>query len=106
AAIMLCCLPLVSAFPPRFQPLSVSRQQPSTALWRQALAVLAGLTFYISPSAVWAFIGTLGSAAGVGPAPVGPGVGGAAGCGVIRRGGGAPRGARRGAPFPGGGGGG
>ncbi|PAW17456.1 MFS transporter [Klebsiella pneumoniae] len=38
AAIMLCCLPLVSAFPPRFQPLSVSRQQPSTALWRQALA--------------------------------------------------------------------
>ncbi|HBR4169971.1 TPA: MFS transporter, partial [Klebsiella pneumoniae] len=30
AAIMLCCLPLVSAFPPRFQPLSVSRQQPST----------------------------------------------------------------------------
>ncbi|PLJ45671.1 MFS transporter, partial [Klebsiella quasipneumoniae] len=41
AAIMLCCLPLVSAFPPRFQPLSASRQQPSTALWRQALAVLA-----------------------------------------------------------------
>ena len=53
AAIMLCCLPLVSAFPPRFQPLSVSRQQPSTALWRQALAVLAVLTFYISLSAVW-----------------------------------------------------
>ena len=52
AAIMLCCLPLVSAFPPRFQPLSVSRQQPSTALWRQALAVLAVLTFYISLSAV------------------------------------------------------
>ncbi|HFF3720450.1 TPA: MFS transporter, partial [Klebsiella pneumoniae] len=64
AAIMLCCLPLVSAFPPRFQPLSVSRQQPSTALWRQALAVLAVLTFYISLSAVWTFIGTIGSAAG------------------------------------------
>lgn len=65
AAIMLCCLPLVSAFPPRFQPLSVSRQQPSTALWRQALAVLAVLTFYISLSAVWTFIGTIGSAAGL-----------------------------------------
>ena len=63
AAIMLCCLPLVSAFPPRFQPLSVSRQQPPTALWRQALAVLAVLTFYISLSAVWTFIGTLGAAA-------------------------------------------
>ena len=62
AAIMLCCLPLVSAFPPRFQPLSVSRQQPSTTLWRQALAVLAVLTFYISLSAVWTFIGTIGSA--------------------------------------------
>lgn len=62
AAIMLCCLPLVSAFPPRFQPLSVSRQQPSTALWRQALAVLAVLTFYISLSAVWTFIGTIGRA--------------------------------------------
>ncbi|VGG87586.1 major facilitator family transporter [Klebsiella quasipneumoniae] len=63
AAIMLCCLPLVSAFPPRFQPLSASRQQPPTALWRQALAVLAVLTFYISLSAVWTFIGTLGAAA-------------------------------------------
>lgn len=83
AAIMLCCLPLVSAFPPRFQPLSVSRQQPSTALWRQALAVLAVLTFYISLSAVWTFIGTIGSAAGLSPTQVGLVLAAATVCGII-----------------------
>ena len=87
AAIMLCCLPLVSAFPPRFQPLSVSRQQPSTALWRQALAVLAVLTFYISLSAVWTFIGTIGSAAGLSPTQVGLVLAAATVCGIIGAGG-------------------
>lgn len=95
AAIMLCCLPLVSAFPPRFQPLSVSRQQPSTALWRQALAVLAVLTFYISLSAVWAFIGTIGSAAGLSPTQVGLVLAAATVCGIIGAGGAALRGTRR-----------
>ncbi|MBZ7057327.1 MFS transporter [Klebsiella quasipneumoniae] len=92
AAIMLCCLPLVSAFPPRFQPLSVSRQQPPTALWRQALAVLAVLTFYISLSAVWTFIGTLGAAAGLSPTQVGLVLAAATVCGII---GAALRGTRR-----------
>ncbi len=96
AAIMLCCcLPLVSAFPPRFQPLSVSRQQPSTALWRQALAVLAVLTFYISLSAVWTFIGTIGSAAGLSPTQVGLVLAAATVCGIIGAGGAALRGTRR-----------
>ncbi len=85
AAIMLCCLPLVSAFPPRFQPLSVSRQQPSTTLWRQALAVLAVLTFYISLSAVWTFIGTIGSAAGAEPDAGRSGAGGGDGLRHYRR---------------------
>ncbi len=31
AAIMLCCLPLVPAFPQRFQPMSASRLRPSVA---------------------------------------------------------------------------
>ncbi|EIY5226826.1 MFS transporter [Klebsiella quasipneumoniae] len=92
AAIMLCCLPLVSAFPPRFQPLSASRQQPSTALWRQALAVL---TFYISLSAVWTFIGTIGSTAGLSPTQVGLVLVAATVCGIIGAGGAALRGTRR-----------
>ncbi|HCI4233187.1 MFS transporter [Klebsiella quasipneumoniae] len=95
AAIMLCCLPLVSAFPPRFQPLSASRQQPSTALWRQALAVLAVLTFYISLSAVWTFIGTIGSTAGLSPTQVGLVLAAATVCGIIGAGGAALRGTRR-----------
>lgn len=95
AAIMLCCLPLVSAFPPRFQPLSVSRQQPPTALWRQALAVLAVLTFYISLSAVWTFIGTLGAVAGLSPTQVGLVLAAATVCGIIGAGGAALRGTRR-----------
>ena len=95
AAIMLCCLPLVSAFPPRFQPLSASHQQPSTALWRQALAVLAVLTFYISLSAVWTFIGTIGSAAGLTPTQVGLVLAAATVCGIIGAGGAALRGTQR-----------
>lgn len=95
AAIMLCCLPLVSAFPPRFQPLSASHQRPSTALWRQALAVLAVLTFYISLSAVWTFIGTIGSAAGLTPTQVGLVLAAATVCGIIGAGGAALRGTQR-----------
>ncbi|MDU2481368.1 MAG: MFS transporter [Klebsiella sp.] len=95
AAIMLCCLPLVSAFPPRFQPLSASHQLPSTALWRQALAVLAVLTFYISLSAVWTFIGTIGSAAGLTPTQVGLVLAAATVCGIIGAGGAALRGTQR-----------
>jgi hypothetical protein len=51
AAIMLCCLPLVPAFPSRFQPMSASsRQPPAVAPLRKLCAVLAVLTF-ISASA-------------------------------------------------------
>ena len=71
AAIMLCCLPLVPAFPQRFQPMPASRLRPSVAPLRKLLAVLAVLTFYISLSAVWTFIGTIGSAAGLTAAQIG-----------------------------------
>lgn len=92
AAIMFCCLPLVKAFPPRFQPLSVSYRRMSAPAWRKILAVLAVLTFYISLSAVWTFIGTIGSAAELSPTQVGMvlavatvfGIVGA-GCAALRR---------------------
>ena len=72
AAIMLCCLPLVPAFPSRFQPMSAaSRQSPTVAPLRKLCAVLAVLTFYISLSAVWTFIGTIGSAAELSAAQIG-----------------------------------
>ena len=40
AAIMLCCLPLVSAFLRAFNCFQSLRQQPSTALWRQGADVV------------------------------------------------------------------
>ncbi len=42
--------------------MSASRLRPSVAQPRKLLAVLAVLTFYISLSAVWTFIGTIGGA--------------------------------------------
>ena len=86
AAIMLCCLPLVSAFPPRFQPLSVSRQQPSTALWRQALAVLAVLTF-LSASAPCGPLSAPWQRGGAEPTQVGLVLAAATVCGIIGAGG-------------------
>jgi hypothetical protein len=95
AAIMLCCLPLVPAFPQRFQPMSASRQPPAAAPRRKLCAVLAMLTFYISLSAVWTFIGTIGSAAGLTAAQIGMVLAAATVCGIIGAGGAALRGTRR-----------
>ncbi|HFS6042139.1 TPA: MFS transporter, partial [Raoultella planticola] len=95
AAIMLCCLPLVPAFPQRFQPMSASRLRPSVAPLRKLLAVLAVLTFYISLSAVWTFIGTIGSAAGLTAAQIGMVLAAATVFGIIGAGGAALRGTRR-----------
>lgn len=96
AAIMLCCLPLVPAFPQRFQPMSASSRQPPAAAPRRKLcAVLAILTFYISLSAVWTFIGTIGSAAGLTAAQIGMVLAAATVCGIIGAGGAALRGTRR-----------
>ncbi len=95
AAIMLCCLPLVSAFPSRFQAQSASHRQPPAASWRKALAVLAVLTFYISLSAVWTFIGTIGSGAGLSPTEVGLVLAAATVFGIIGAGGAALRGTQR-----------
>lgn len=95
AAIMLCCLPLVAAFPPRFQPMSASRRQPAVAPLRKLLAVLAVLTFYISLSAVWTFIGTIGSAAGLTASQIGLVLAVATVFGILGAGGAALRGTQR-----------
>lgn len=95
AAIMLCCLPLVAAFPLRFQPMSASGLRPSVAPLRKVLAVLAVLTFYISLSAVWTFIGTIGSAAGLTPSHIGMVLAAATVFGIVGAGGAALRGTRR-----------
>lgn len=96
AAIMLCCLPLVPAFPSRFQPMSAaSRQPPTVALLRKLCAVLAVLTFYISLSAVWTFIGTIGSAAELSAAQIGMVLAAATVFGIIGAGAAALRGTRR-----------
>ncbi|HCT4453151.1 TPA: MFS transporter [Klebsiella aerogenes] len=95
AAIMLCCLPLVSAFPSCFQARSASHRQPPAASWRKALAVLAVLTFYISLSAVWTFIGTIGSGAGLSPTQIGLVLAAATVFGIIGAGGAALRGTQR-----------
>ena len=96
AAIMLCCLPLVPAFPSRFQPMSAaSRQPPTVAPLRKLCAVLAVLTFYISLSAVWTFIGTIGSAAELSAAQIGMVLAAATVFGIIGAGAAALRGTRR-----------
>lgn len=83
AAIMLCCLPLVPAFPQRFQPMSASSRQSPAAAPRRKLC------------AVWTFIGTIGSAAGLTAAQIGMVLAAATVCGIIGAGGAALRGTRR-----------
>ena len=68
AAIMLCCLPLIPAFPNGFTAARAARSGPAASLARKLCAVLAVLTFYISLSAVWTFIGGIAAGAGLSPA--------------------------------------
>ncbi|QPT14145.1 MFS transporter [Serratia rubidaea] len=66
AALMLCCLPLIAAFPDGYRPApqtTTSRRPAPVA--RKLCAVAAVLCFYISLSAVWTFIGNIGAAAGL-----------------------------------------
>ncbi|MFS7162644.1 MFS transporter [Serratia proteamaculans] len=67
AAIMLCCLPLIGAFPSGFHPVQSAVHSTATPRRRKIFAVLAVLTFYISLSAVWTFIGSIAAAAGLSP---------------------------------------
>ena len=66
AALMLCCLPLIAAFPDGYRPAPQhTAQRPPASLTRKLCAALAVLCFYISLSAVWTFIGNIGAAAGL-----------------------------------------
>lgn len=67
AAIMLCCLPLISAFPAGFHPTHAALRSAASPWFRKAFAVMAVLSFYISLSAVWTFIGSIAAAAGLSP---------------------------------------
>lgn len=71
AAIMLCCLPLIPAFPSGFTAARSASNGAATSLARKLCAVLAVLTFYISLSAVWTFIGYIAASAGLSPAHCG-----------------------------------
>ncbi|BCZ55886.1 MFS transporter [Serratia marcescens] len=68
AAIMLCCLPLIPAFPNGFTAARSARSGAAASPTRKLCAVLAVLTFYISLSAVWTFIGGIAAGAGLSPA--------------------------------------
>ena len=67
AAIMLCCLPLIGSFPSGFHPVQSAAHSAAAPRLRKIIAVLAVLTFYISLSAVWTFIGSIAAAAGLSP---------------------------------------
>ena len=67
AGLAVLALPLAGAFPARFQALSRAGGGQGTAPGRRLMAVLAVLLFYISLSAVWTFIGSLGHDAGLSP---------------------------------------
>lgn len=64
AILMLCCVPLLRAFPDGF----VAQRKTKNAaapLMSGLLAVLAVLLFYTGQSAVWAFCGTIAAGAGL-----------------------------------------
>ncbi|CAI0990553.1 Major Facilitator Superfamily [Serratia quinivorans] len=92
AAIMLCCLPLIGAFPSGFHPVQSVVHSAAIPWLRKIFAVLAVLTFYISLSAVWTFIGSIAAAAGLSPVHSGQvlatatlfGIAGAGGAALIR----------------------
>lgn len=67
AAIMLLALPLVGAFPTHYQGARRGGQGATPSFTRQLRAILAVLLFYISLSAVWTFIGSIGHEAGLTP---------------------------------------
>jgi len=66
AILMVCCLPLLRAFPVRFQAnVAESVPREPTSNGKKCCAVLAVLAFYISISAVWTFMGTIAAGAGL-----------------------------------------
>lgn len=94
AAIMLCALPLTFAFPPRFQPATGSGARVNAPAGGRLRAVLAVLLFYLSLSAVWTFIGSIGEAAGMTPVRSGQVLAAATVFGIIGAGVAALRGTR------------
>ncbi|CUW02755.1 Major Facilitator Superfamily protein [Serratia grimesii] len=96
AAIMLCCLLLIRAFPTGFHPAHTAVQTAATPWIRKAFAVLSVLTFYISLSAVWTFIGSIAAAAGLSPVNSGQVLAAATLFGIVGAGGAALISARRG----------
>lgn len=96
AAIMLCCLPLIRAFPSGFRSANTaSSQLPSSPLIYKLCAVLAVLAFYISLSAVWTFIGNIATTTGLSPVHSGQVLAAATVFGIIGAAGAALVGARR-----------
>ena len=95
AAVMLCALPLAAAFPVHFQQSSGTEAGTSATPGRHLRAVLAVLLFYISLSAIWTFIGSIGEAAGLTPVRSGQVLAAATVFGIIGAGVAALRGTRR-----------
>ncbi|MGC5703297.1 MFS transporter [Pseudomonas sp. NFXW11] len=68
ALLMLLCLPLVRRFPSgAAQGSNQAGKAPPIAWTKAGLGILGILTFYISLSGVWTFIGSIGSQAGLSP---------------------------------------
>ncbi|MEE4482598.1 MFS transporter [Serratia ficaria] len=100
AAIMLCCLPLIPAFPRGFTASRAAARQAAASLPRKLCAVLAVLTFYIGLSAVWTFIGGIAAGAGLSPGHSGQVLAAATLFGIIGAGAAALLGARFNAGAP------
>ena len=65
AGLMACCLPLARAFPAGAMPPQARQQARPFPRLLASLGILAVLTFYISISGIWTFIGAIAGAAGI-----------------------------------------
>lgn len=65
AGLMLLALPLVRAFPPRFQAPEHRAREGSPGRWKVAAAIIGLLGFYVALSAVWTFVGAIAAQAGL-----------------------------------------
>lgn len=69
AGLMLACLPWAHCFPRESAHKAAQAQQPRLATtrfgWRILLSIFAVLAFYVGLSAVWTFIGTIATQAGI-----------------------------------------
>lgn len=65
AALMALFLPLARYFPQAAPAAPVREQGPQRSTWQAALGILGILSFYISLSGIWTFIGSIGAKAGI-----------------------------------------